>query len=298
MQNKDKKEAVYFGLYRMAADDIEKEFPKGYLNVYIAGMSPNDTGAAAGALNTVRRYGGKVWLSPGGVFAYGSPTVLADNWRANLSGMIDTLTRDAGLEDVLGFYFDEPLLNGVSKADYRTLTRFLRETWPEMRVMSIFAVNAIDPSVWTTGHDQVLDPETLRYTTDAGYDMYHDLRGGGICPYRKLNAALKERFGREDFRVWHVPCVMNYFGKQEEACARAHTEAMYGFLKEEKNPGGLMCYAYSIPNRDGDLGNVGLDEMGARPGAPWSSLYERVQEIGKEILAGNSANRRAVPRGI
>jgi hypothetical protein len=285
---------VCFGLYRMNPDDVESEFPKGYLNVHNVGVTPGTLDAALSEIRTVTHFGGKVWLCVwNAVFAPGNPVPLQRDWQANLSAIVDRLEKEDVTGSVLGFYFDEPLLCGVPKETYRKLTKFMRETWPSLRVFTVFAVNAVDPTVWSAGNDQVLDPETLRYTTDAGYDMYHDARGDGILPYKKLNASLKERFGRDDFHVWYVPCIMNYWGNKDEAYALAHTEAMYGFLKEEKNPGGMLCYAWDISNHDGEIGNIGLNELLVRDKDPWTALYDRVQKIGREILGcrGKAARR-------
>ena len=280
---------VYFGLYRMSPDDVESEFPKGYLNTVSVSAD-----ACADYLRRMKGFCGKVWIGVWDkVVSWSSPDLLQEKWRENLIAAVKALEEQNVLDGVLGFYFDEPLLNRMPKETYRILTKFMRETWPSLRVFTVFAVNAVDPTVWSTGNDQVLDPETLRYTTDAGYDMYHDARGDGILPYKKLNASLKKRFGRDDFRVWYVPCIMNYWGNKDEAYALAHTEAMYGFLKEEKNPGGLLCYAWDISNHDGEIGNIGLSELLARDKDPWTALYGRVQKIGREILGcGGGGTRR------
>ncbi len=285
----EKDKTVYFGLYRMRPFDVEAEFPKGYLNVHNVEVRPDIVDAALAELRMVRRWGGKVWLCPTCVFAWGNPTKLREGWQANLTAIVSRFEKEGVMDSVLGFYFDEPLLNGQPKEEYRILTKFMRETWPSLRVFTVFAVNAVDPTVWSAGKDQVLDPETLRYTTDAGYDMYHDARGDGILPYKKLNASLKKRFGRDDFRVWYVPSIMNYWGNKDEAYALAHTEAMYDFLKEENNPGGMLCYAWDISNHDGEIGNIGLNELLARQEGPWTALYARVQQIGREILGGSHA---------
>ena len=128
------------------------------------------------------------------------------------------------------------------------------------------------------------DPETLAYTTDAGYDMYWDVRGDGILHFEKVAASLKTRFGRDDFKVWYVPCIMNYWGNKDEAYALAHTEAMYDFLKKEKHPGGLLCYAYDILDHDGEIGNIGFHEMRDAAENPWHKLETRLIEIGMEMI--------------
>ncbi len=275
---------VYFGFYRIKPESLSNEMSKKYLNVTITGMTPDTLDDTIHVIDIMRKDAGKVWLGVyEAVIAY-SPVSLRHGWKEILSSMVDRLKPAGVMDSVLGFYFDEPLLCGMQKKDYRTLTQFMRERWPSLRVLTIFATNAIAPDVWSSGNDQVLDPETVRFTTDAGYDMYWDVRGDGILPYKRVNAALKERFGRNDFYVWHVPCIMNYGGNNDEEYAIAHTEAMYQFLRQESNPGGMMCYAYTISNHDGKIGNLGLDEMLALPNEPWNKLYNRLKEIGRDII--------------
>ena len=276
---------VYFGYYRMSKDEFEIEHEKGYLNVFIDSMNPSDPEQTASLLEMAYKRGCKVWL---GVFqtvvAGYAPIRFFDDWKERLYKMMSYLDEKVGLSSLLGFYLDEPFLCGFSKENYISLTRYLRETWPQHRMLVVFAVNAVEPEVWSNGNDCVLDPETVAYTTDAGFDMYWDVRNGGIENYEKIAASLKNRFGRDDFKVWYVPCVMNYCGNKDEAYALAHTEAMYDFLKREKNPGGMLCYAYDIPNHDGDIGNIGFHEMRDHSEKPWKKLEKRLIEIGLEII--------------
>ena len=276
---------VYFGYYRMSAAAFEREQERGYINVFIDSINPSDPAQTAEILKTAGKRGCKVWLGVFGVVvAAHAPIRFFDDWRERLNRIMAYLEAEAGLDSLLGFYLDEPFLCGFSKQDYLSLTRYLMQTWPQKRMLVVFAVNAVEPKVWSSGNDCVLDPETAAYTTDAGFDMYWDVRDGGIAGYETVAAALKERFCREDFRVWYVPSIMNYCGNKDEAYAIAHTEAMYAFLKREKHPGGMLCYAYDIPNHDGDIGNIGFREMRDEPTHPWRTLEQRLLEIGREII--------------
>lgn len=245
------KKDIYFGYYRMNFDDYEIERGKEHLNVYLASPNLAEPEQTAHLLESVGEQGGKAWMYVWGtVVAAHTPIRFYDNWKERLNNMMSYLKERSVLSHLLGFYLDEPFLCGFTKEDYVTLTRYLHETWPEHRMLTIFAVNAVEPEVWSSGDDRVLDPETAMYTTDAGFDMYWDVRDGGIANYEKVASSLKKRFGRDDFKVWYVPCIMNYFGNKDEDYALAHTEAMYDFLKSEKNPGGLLCYAYDIPDNE------------------------------------------------
>ncbi len=280
-------DTVYFGLYRIGKDALQQELPKGYLNTVIVDAKPSRIAETADVVRLMKEYGGKAWAGVWDtVVSYASPDFLQENWRENLAAAVGALEEQNVLDGLLGFYFDEPLLNGMPKETYRTLTQYMRETWPSLRVLTVFAVNAIAPDVWSAGNDQVLDPETLAYTTDAGFDMYWEVDKNGLSSYQKVIDALKGRFGRDDYRVWFVPCIMNYGGKSEGVFPLEHTEAMLKFLRNTENPGGLLCYAWNISNRDGDLGNIGLDEMLAREEKPWTTLYDRLVEIGRMLTSG------------
>ncbi len=280
-------DTVYFGYYRIGKDALNEELPKGYLNVVIVDAHPGRKEETADVIRLMREYGGKAWLGVWDtVVSYASSDLLQESWRENLTAAIDALAEQNVLDGVLGFYFDEPLLNGMPKETYKKLTQYMRESWPQLRVLTIFAVNAIAPNVWSSGNDQVLDPETLAYTTDAGFDMYWEVSGDGLSAYKTVISALKKRFGRDDFRVWYVPCIMNFGGKSDGTFPPEHTETMLNFLRNEANPGGLLCYAWNISNRDGDLGNIGLDEMIAKGEGPWTSLYDRLVQIGRMITSG------------
>ena len=58
---------------------------------------------------------------------------------------------------------------------------------------------------------------------------------------------------------------------------------MFSFLREEKNPGGLMCYAYDISNRDG-IGNIGFRELREREKNPWTTLEDWLLYVGSETI--------------
>lgn len=288
---------VGFGYYRMGdllncnvAERIEKEFARGYLNTYIVELAEYCVDKTIEVVKALKKFGAYAWLYiPHVPFTFGETVTLNPNWEQKLEVLVDRLKEEGLYDSLAGFYFDEPLLCGATKEMVKEVTRKLREGWPDMRVMIIFATNAIAPEVWSNnGKDQVLDPDCTQYITDAGYDMYWDVRETGvekgIDKFETVNRRLKERLGRDDVKIWYVPCVMSYHSTSDEEYAIAHTEAMYDFLKNEKNQGGLMCYAYDIHDRDGEINNIGFDILRTKADSPWVSLEKRLIEIGKEII--------------
>ena len=288
-----KRDQIGFGFYRMGSladgllEAIEEEAAKGHINTYLTGMAPYNFNDALIMLHKVKDIGGMTWLGIAETaFLFAQPVKLIDNWKQDLQTMMDTIEEEGLMDSVLGFYFDEPMLCGIKKAEFRDVTGYLRENWPELRVMTVFAVNAISPDVWSTGNDQLLDYDTTQYLTDAGYDMYGTVAGDAINTYRKVNADLKTRLGRDDVRIWYVPCIMSYHGTTDQRYAIEHLKAMYEFLKEEKNPGGLLCYAYDISNRDG-IGNIGFRELREQEKNPWTTLENWLLYVGGEIMKMN-----------
>ena len=291
---------LYFGYFRLGDDqksrieNIKTEFAKGHLNTTVIDLKTDCLSDALESLRLLKEFGCTAWLSiASNVFRFSKfPIVLIDQWENTLKGLMGEIEKANLMDAVLGFFFDEPMLHSIKKDLFRDVTKYLRETYPSLRVYACFATNAIEPTVWSNnGNDQVLDPDTTQYLTDAGYDMYWDVRDidvrenkeeGGIEPYQKVNASLKARLGRDDVKIWYVPCIMSYFGKGDEEYALAHLHAMYDFLKGEKNPGGLICYTYDSFNNDG-IGNIGYREKQAQ----WTTLESELVRIGKEIRAKN-----------
>lgn len=283
----EKRDHIGFGYYRMTPEGMDKENAKGHINIQSASMAPyNFESHTLPYLRHTKALGQNqmAWLGIGEtIFAFhASGAVQNGNWKEQLASMMDTIEKEGLMDHVLGFYFDEPMLCGIKKNEFRDVTKHLRKTYPELRVFAVFAVNAIDPNVWSSGNNQLLDYDTTQYLTDAGYDMYWDA-ATSYNSYVKLNKALKERLGRDDVRIWYVPCIMSGGGQGTEKHALTHLEVMYRFLKEEKKPGGLLCYAYNIGNGDGALGNVGYDQNQAE----WKELEKRLLQIGKEIQRMN-----------
>ncbi len=290
----ERRDHIGFGFFRMPAMDnglteaIEAEAEKGHVNTYLLPMAPYQLEDTLTALETVRNVGGMTWLNIGEtVFIYSSPPSVIASWQEDLLNMMNTI-EERGLTDaVLGFYFDEPLLWQIPKETFRDVTKALRETYPHLRTHACFAVNAISPDVWSNGNDQLLDSDTAQYLTDVSFNMYRAVDEETVKIYEKISSDLLRRVGREDVRLWYVPCVMNYGGMTTEKNAIDHLELMYDLLNTLEHPGGLLCYAYDIANRDGTLGNIGFNEMRDRDTDPWLALEERLVTIGREIMERN-----------
>jgi hypothetical protein len=98
---------------------------------------------------------------------------------------------------------------------------------------------------------------------------------------------MKRRLGnRKDLKIWQVPCIMNYRGDKKEEHAVKHLNGLYELLKQEDNPGGLMCYTYYVhPGETESVGNIGLSDMrGLKDGdVNWNTLWSEIVRIGREV---------------
>lgn len=215
---------------------------------------------------------------------YSARVVLRDGWQETVDAKIAFLRASGHWEAVEGFYIDEPLLNGITLEDFRTVTAYLRERCPDKRIFCCFSIAGVAPDVWTANNVKPITPEAGQYLTDVAFDMYHKFDE----KYAYITSEMKRRLGnREDLRIWQVPCTMNYRGDKDEQHCLDHLNGCYELLKKEKNPGGLMCFTfYTFPAEVEALGNIGLDHLrGKNPGdANWSRLYERIKEIGRECI--------------
>lgn len=271
------RDQVGFGYYIMQENDLAKEAKKGHINMHIADFSQDQINNPNGIpyLQAIAKLGKNqmVWLLL-------QRAVAQDSWKQNIDTIMQAI-EDAGLMDhIMGFYFDEPLLWGISRERLIESTKYMREKYPDLRVFSVFAVNAIEPQIWSNGNDQVLDPETLKYHTDVGYDMYWDAKTHR-AKYNVLNAKLKEQLGDNNARIWWVPCIANMGNATQEQFVLDHLEMCFDFIMDEENPGGLMCFAYDLSA----LTSVGTGFNGMQ--SQWTKTEKKLVNIGKELLSWN-----------
>ena len=137
-----------FGYYRMGYDqkslmeNMKNEFDKGHLNTNIVSLAPYCLQDVLESLKLLKTYHCATWLGIAeSVFVFSQPVQLIDKWEDNLKAMMDTIEKEGLMDTVVGFYFDEPMLCGIKKDVFRDVTKHLRETYPTMRVFTIFATN-------------------------------------------------------------------------------------------------------------------------------------------------------------
>lgn len=214
-----------------------------------------------------------------------------ENWKQALVRYKELLTKDCGFYEAFqGFYIDEPFLCGITGQDFLTVTRELAELFPDKKIFSCFSVGGVASDVWTVDGCDELTPETAKYLTDIAFDMYHPFDRE---TYSHITNEMKAKMGnRKDYRVWHVPCIMNYRGDKSEQHCLDHLHGLYDLLMSEQpeNRGGLMCYAWWVSKSETEqLGNLGFSDLqGRKQGdANWSNLKSEIERIGREFVSSS-----------
>lgn len=274
---------VFFGYYGLTVDPLELDTSSitysetDYVNVMLAGSSLDEV---VYALKLAKKNNCRVWINIHSAL-FSSPSTLSGQWEKRFDE-VDAAARNSGAYDcLLGYYLDEPLLCGISHADLLAVTKYNKQQFGK-RFFICFAVSGVAPEVWNSPDaSPAITKETGKYITDIAFDMYWDFKQHKAT-YDRVIDGMKTRIGRDDVKVWYVPCVMNPSGSFNETQAIEHLQGMYEYLKQEKNPGGLLCYTLRTHNGDG-LGNVGMDEM---EDAPWNKLRAECVKIGREISSG------------
>ena len=291
---------IFHTAYERSGDYFFRAADSDYLNVFIV-ESDYKSEQFAVTMNELKKHKDKcAFVAVSGLgFSVRNNTSVADtgeeqsafrpeatflsDYRARADEMIAYLKDHGWYESVVGFYMDEPLLWNIKREWLKEFTKYFRtKAAPEKRFFVCFSVAGVAPEYWTINNVQPITPDCAEYLTDVAFDMYHKWNDD----YSAILRLMKERTGnRKDLKIWMIPCTMNYRGdKTEEHCIE-HLEKCYEVLKNEENPGGLMCFTFKTEEED--LGNIGLDKLGdPMYNQYWKGLVERVRTIGKEISSG------------
>lgn len=212
---------------------------------------------------------------------------LKPDWTDRLDRLVAAIRGADAWDGFAGFYMDEPMLWGCTTEQFKAVTGYPRQKWPDKGFFVCFSVAGVAPDVWTNGFAQPITPDAGQYLTDVAFDMYHPFDDS----YAYIADQMKERLGRrDDLRIWYVPCTMDYRGDKDEAHCLDHLHGCYELLKQEANPGGLFCFTWhTFASSEEDLGNVGLDHL-TDPDYPkyWPRLMAEIERIGCEIVQGDA----------
>lgn len=197
--------------------------------------------------------------------------VLKDSWKKNI---LDTaeMYKYAGVWDAVeGYHFDEPL-GKISGEQFRVVTKFLAESFPDKRIYPVFSSMEVNG---THGCDAI-NYENCGYITDLGYDAYDSL---DINFYREKFAQIQKQIGRKDVRLWVFPVSYQKTSAFDENHMLTHLNILYEVLKEFENPGGIHMYSFR------PYGSTPAFQQLTDPELPYKydKFLNRVVEIAKEV---------------
>lgn len=283
---------VYFGIYHvdplMNNAEFQKELNEPYINCFFLSRGYDSRQQIADGARAAQAHGKKVWLSIGeAIFNYYSDrTELNESWKQRVDDIMTLIRKENGSDSVLGFYFDEPDIWRISSECLHDVSMYLRTQYPGKRVFVCFSIGCITPDIWTDTSriKEQLNPYEGQYLTDVAFDYYAPYNHS---QYRYIADTMEQKLGnRPDLKIWYIPATMNYLGNKTESYTLLHLQGMEDLLKEEKNPGGLMCYTYhTFPADQEALGNIGLDNL-LNPSYKdyWPELGNLIQTVGKQVI--------------
>ena len=178
----------------------------------------------------------------------------------------------AGVWDVIeGYHFDEPL-GKISGEQFRVVTKFLAESFPDKRIYPVFSRMEVDG---TNGCDAI-NYENCGYVTDIGYDAYDSL---DINYYREMFTKIQNQVGRKDVRLWVFPVSYQKTTRHDEDHMITHLNILYELLKEFENPGGIHMYSFK------PYGSTPAFQQLTDPNLEYNydRFLKRVVEVAKEV---------------
>ena len=207
---------------------------------------------------------------------------LKPGWRDMIKCKVDELQKEGIWDAVLGFDYDEPMLQSTNELVEEVAEEYAKYGKRQLAIFSYYELiegshqRSNDPEFGKTGH--LINPQSCRFFTDIAFDYYGDYT---LDVHKQIADEMKRRVGRNNVYVWYVPSTWSIFNRFGQEHAIKHLEMCYQLLKEEDNPGGLICYNWH------SFENVGesLDWLFAeRNLSRWGNLEQRMTEIANEII--------------
>ncbi len=229
-------------------------------------------------LKALKEKNGLGWYLIHNPFPDRNTTVPRDGWAENLKATMAAY-KAAGVWEQLAGFETEEICMSVTQEQYKVITRFLRDNFPDKRIfscLSMYEVRGTAPSGFTIAP---MSYDTYAYITDIGYDWYSHLN---VQQYRDAVELMLSNMGRRNnVRVWFFPTTYGFGGVDEQFCID-HINIMYDMLMDKtlvKNPGGLYCYTWR------SFSEPGINEL-VDPGLQykWTRLGNEIIKIGKEIV--------------
>lgn len=238
--------------------ELREVLEEGYVNLLY--LAPDEK-YLAGAAALAAEFDCDIWLSPQ---RYNSKRQTIGMYLEPVEAAIATITAAGAKDNLVGFYWDEPFLNGMTGADFLTMTKTLFEKYG-LRNNPVLGKDTL--------FDGTVTAEALAYVTDIGWDTYSfDLTEAAKSDANQNAhlAELSEEHGvtfttAEEYLRWYHGYVMSFFEGRDvnvwfwpgayttylwtgevadEAVVIENLKFFEKLLYEQKNPGGLVLYNY------------------------------------------------------
>ena len=182
----------------------------------------------------------------GGQIKKANSASLVSNYEEILQEKMDLLQSYIADGTILAFYFDEPAWNGVKQADFRKVTKWLRDNEPNVRVMT--TMTAQDIGVAKLDGYPEIDPAYNEYCTDVSYDSYKAWNDNTRLDYLD---ALKSK-ALQNQKIWG--CITGFVNNPEQngELYRA-LKGMYTEAVQEPRYAGMIAFSYA-DGLEGDWG--------------------------------------------
>lgn len=235
-------------------------------------------------LKKIKDAGCMAWLGIGNPFGGNYETTeIPERWIENKKIMVDAI-KAAGLWDAVAGFHGEELMLGMSGEQFRTITKYLSDTYPGKRiycVLSLYEINGLAP-------DRTVDPMTYRtygYVTDIGYDWYDS---NDYDKHREYVMKMLEGVGRKNVRIWLFPTTYRRFNERTAQYCCESLDMCYRLLMDLKNegyvPGGLDCYTWGSFGSEDGMGRLFDQDIW---GDEYALLRDKMREIGQKIQNDN-----------
>ena len=244
-----------------------------------------DNAKAAEWLEKAKSVNQQVIFSVHGLFEGGqlkkanSATLLSD-YAETLSGLKETLKSYIDDGTLLGFYFDEPAWNGVKEEDFRTVTKWIRENIPSIKVITTMTTSDIGMS--KTENYPEINASYNEYCTDVMYDYYGAWNDDSRLTYLDK---LKSK-ATEDQWIWG--CATGFVNNAEQTDELYNAiRGMYTEAIQEERYAGIVSFSYA-DGLEGDWGyglHTFLNNDSEYYDADLRKLYT---DIGREVIGAGA----------
>ncbi len=183
---------------------------------------------------------------------------------------------DPYIDNIYGFYMDEPYWNGITKEEFAIFTQALHNAYPSKKILILEAAPPI--------RNQEIPLDYYKNVTDIGFDHYFTLLSSnndeGWIDYLSLNDKFKPYTTGKNY--WLVP---DGFGPASYSSRWMDSYEKYTSLAmTTPNTVGMLGFIYNLPS-ELRSGNIGLYNL-LEPSSPYydSQFRARQIEIGKSII--------------